>query len=112
MHDPSLAAQKRTFVSRRSKMAKCQLLPFCSRGKRPGHAEIGAPDKASFDSIPSISTTCHRLTNKRKVLHSLRHRAQDRLRAFECPAIAAGPCSVMRKRAWQKSTARAFRCRN
>jgi integrase len=54
------------------------------------------------------------IVEPRKVVHSLRHRAQDRLRAAGCPVTADGQYSVMKKRPLLQATAKAFqfRCLN
>ena len=51
------------------------------------------------------------IVDPRKVVHSLRHRAQDRLRAAGCPEDMRGQSWATRKRPLRRDTAWAFRCR-
>jgi integrase len=59
-----------------------ELLPYLPKTIK-GKLFTGRANQASKD-LNEFLRDCG-ITDPRKVLHSLRHRAQDRLRAFECP---------------------------
>ena len=59
------------------------LLPYLPKTIK-GKLFAGRANEASKSLESNFLRDCG-ITDPRKVLHSLRHRAQDRLRAFECP---------------------------
>ena len=72
----------KTEQSERRVPLPADLLPYLPKTIK-GKLFAGRPNEAS-KSLNQFLRDCD-ITDKHKVLHSLRHRAQDRLRAFECP---------------------------